>query len=147
MCDTVRDGLARYEQGKVIVYSGQVERVERLAQTLSCEVYHSKVDTAAGKAQRLRVWRESGTAIVTTNALGVGVDIPDVRMVVHTGAPRRLRDYAQESRRAGRDGVVSQAVVIWSGDWRSGTKSRKKVVMCVGQSRMRTARRRWNSSG
>lgn len=94
VCKAVRDGLERYEQGKVIVYSGQIERAERLAQTLSCEVYHSKVDTAAGKAQRLRVWRESGRVIVTTNALGMGVDIPDVRMVVHAGAPRRLRDYA-----------------------------------------------------
>ena len=123
VCETVRDGLERYKQGKVIVYSGQIERAERLAQALSCTVYHSKVDTAAGKAQRLRKWRESGRAIVTTNALGMGVDIPDVRMVVHAGAPRRLRDYAQESGRAGRDGAVSQAVVIWSGDWKAGKEA------------------------
>jgi superfamily II DNA helicase RecQ len=58
---------------------------------------------------------DSGRVIVTTNALGMGVDIPDVRMVVHAGAPRRLRDYAQESGRAGRDGLRSTAVVVWAG--------------------------------
>ena len=43
--------------------------------------------------------------MVATNAMGVGLDVPDVRGVVHAGAPHRLRDYAQES---GREGVTGR---------------------------------------
>jgi superfamily II DNA helicase RecQ len=108
----VTDGLRHYETGKVIVYSGLVEQAERLGTLLSCPVYHSKVDTAAGKARRMKEWLEETRVIVATNALGLGIDIPDVRLVVHAGVPRRLRDYAQESGRGGRDGSESEAVVI-----------------------------------
>ena len=52
--------------------------------------------------------------IVATNALGLGLDIPDIRVVIHTRPLWRLRDYAQESGRAGRDGEPSEAIVLRS---------------------------------
>ncbi len=55
------------------------------------------------KARRMAEWIQETRVIVATNALGLGIDIPDVRLVVHAGLPRRLRDYAQESGRGGRD--------------------------------------------
>jgi superfamily II DNA helicase RecQ len=51
-------------------------------------------------------------AIVATSALGMGVDIPDIRCIVHMDWPRTILDYAQESRRAGRDGLRSEAIII-----------------------------------
>lgn len=55
--------------------------------------YHSKVDTEEGKAGRLARWRQAGAIIVATNALGLGLDIPDVRLPVHAGMRKRLPDY------------------------------------------------------
>jgi superfamily II DNA helicase RecQ len=50
--------------------------------------------------------------IVATSALGMGVDIADIRCIIHIEWPLTLLDYAQESGRAGRDGQRSEAVVI-----------------------------------
>jgi superfamily II DNA helicase RecQ len=50
--------------------------------------------------------------IVATNALGMGVDILDIRVIIHISVPRTLLDYAQESSRAGRDRQASEAIII-----------------------------------
>lgn len=84
--------MARSE-GKLIVYGGTIGRIERLGELLSCGVYHSRVSTAEGKAQRLRAWIEGGGFIAATSALGVSVNVPDVRVVIYAGIPGRLRDY------------------------------------------------------
>ena len=47
-----------------------------------------------------------------TNALGLGIDIPDVRLVLHTEPSFDLLNYRQESGRAGQDGVQSEAIVM-----------------------------------
>jgi hypothetical protein len=57
-------------------------------------------------------WVSSGGVMVATNALGVGLDIADVRYVFHLGPPRHLRDFVQESGRAGRDGLESESILI-----------------------------------
>lgn len=112
VCRIVRQWMDRHDSGRVIVYAGSIERVERLGEALGCGHYHAKMDTVEGKAMRLRAWIKEGALVVATNALGLGVDVPDVRLVVHAGMPRRLRDYVQESGRAGRDGSRSEAVVV-----------------------------------
>lgn len=112
VCEIVRRWIDEEGDGRVIVYAGSIERVEGLREALGCEAFHSKVDTAEGKAKRLTAWKKEGKLVVATNALGLGVDVPDVRLVVHAGMPRRLRDYVQESGRAGRDGCKSEAVVV-----------------------------------
>jgi superfamily II DNA helicase RecQ len=98
--------------GKIIIYSNTIKRTEKLAEKLECPVYYNKVDTAEGKVLRIKEWLEEQRVIVVTNALGVGIDIPDIRAVIYAGKPKQLRDYAQESGRAGRDGLESEAVII-----------------------------------
>ncbi|KAK5994713.1 ATP-dependent DNA helicase tlh2-like protein [Cladobotryum mycophilum] len=104
VCRMVREWLNRHEEGRAIVYGGSVERVKGLAETLGCEAYYNKIDTTEGKQRRLRAWIRDGTLIVATNALGMGVDMPDIRLVVHAGMPGKLRDYVQESGRGGGTG-------------------------------------------
>jgi superfamily II DNA helicase RecQ len=47
--------------------------------------------------------------MVATSVLGMGLDIPDIRSIIHLGTPRTLEDYRQESGRDGRDGKRSEA--------------------------------------
>ena len=52
--------------------------------------------------------------IFTTVAMGMGVDIPSIRQIIHVGPPRSIREYFQETRRAGRDGRPSTAVLYYN---------------------------------
>ena len=56
------------------------------------------------------VWR--GHVIIVTNALGLGIDVPDIRVVMHVEMPFTMADYAQQSERSGRDGQRSEATVV-----------------------------------
>ncbi|KAL9563860.1 hypothetical protein ACKAV7_011895 [Fusarium commune] len=87
---------------KIIVYCQRVEAIEDLAGKLGCDAYHREIDTRDGKAERLKLWM-SGTkreqyggrqVIVATNALGLGIDVPDIRAVVHIEMPHIMADYA-----------------------------------------------------
>ena len=99
--------------GKMIVYvRGQRERVEKIAEKIGEPAFHSKI----GEREKRRILKQFTTGktrvVVATNASGMGVDIPDIRIVVHVDAPDSLRDYAQESGRAGRDGLTSQGIIL-----------------------------------
>lgn len=56
--------------------------------------------------------RTAYRVIIATSALGIGVDIPDIRCIIYIRFPRSLLDYAQESGRAGRDYLPSEAIII-----------------------------------
>ncbi|KAM6513757.1 hypothetical protein FALCPG4_014975 [Fusarium falciforme] len=105
---------------KMIVYCNTVMATNALATELNCDAYHRDVDTRDGKAERLRAWMSGiereryggGRVIIATNALGLGIDVPDIRVVMHVEMPFEMADYAQQSGRAGRDGKQSEAIVV-----------------------------------
>ncbi len=76
--------------------------------------YHAGL-TQESKDQRQKDWMEDKVqVIVCTNAFGMGIDKPDVRLVVHMDAPDSIEAYFQEAGRAGRDGKKAYAVLLWS---------------------------------
>ncbi|OAL42731.1 P-loop containing nucleoside triphosphate hydrolase protein, partial [Pyrenochaeta sp. DS3sAY3a] len=108
--ETVQQRLRKYKTGKIIVYSNSKPKVNALAERLDYRAYHAD---AVGKASMLADFMAGKQrVIVATSALGIGVDIPDVRCIVHIDWPFTMLEYAQESGRAGRDRLRSEAILI-----------------------------------
>ena len=111
-------------EGKVVVYCRTVSETKRMAKVLGCMAYYREVGTE-GEKRRIQeeLVRGKERVFTATNALGLGIDAPSIRAVVHTGVPFGLRQYGQESGRAGRDGLRSEGIVMrWFKVGRSGEK-------------------------
>jgi len=121
VCEVVRQWTETHTTGKVVVYGGTIKRVQHIAAAIGCVGYWNQVGTAQDKAKMMEDWVSSTggmqRVIAATNALGLGVDVPDVRLVVHAGMPRDLRNFVQESGRGGRDGQRSESVVVVAASW------------------------------
>ena len=67
------------------------------------------------KTQKQNQWKDNTCrVIVSTNAFGMGIDKPDVRLVIHMDLPNSLEEYYQEAGRAGRDEQKSYAIILWN---------------------------------
>ena len=116
--------------GSGIVYARSRKRCKDISQWLesqgiSSTFYHAGLEPGV-KDQRQKAWQADKVRVmVATNAFGMGIDKPDVRMVVHIDCPDSVEAYFQEAGRAGRDGKKAYAVLLYnSSDKR---KLRKRV--------------------
>lgn len=105
--------------GSAIVYTRNRKRTREVAELLvnneiTATFYHAGLNNDV-KDQRQRSWLSSESRVmVATNAFGMGIDKPDVRLVIHVDLPDSPEAYFQEAGRAGRDGQKAYAVLLYA---------------------------------
>jgi ATP-dependent DNA helicase RecQ len=105
--------------GTGIVYCRSRRRTKEVSDLLnlnniSADFYHAGLNAEERNAKQEAWLRNHTRVIVCTNAFGMGIDKPDVRIVIHADVPDCLENYYQEAGRAGRDGKRSYAVLLHS---------------------------------
>jgi ATP-dependent DNA helicase RecQ len=101
-----------------IVYALSRRKVEEIAarlcgQGLSAAAYHAGLPAAQRERIQEEFLRDECSIVVATVAFGMGIDKPNVRFVVHYDLPKHIEGYYQETGRAGRDGLSSEALLLY----------------------------------
>ena len=106
-------------EGTAIVYVRSRKETKEIAsqlyrQGIEADYFHAGLSHEE-KIRKQNAWKnDKCRVIVCTNAFGMGIDKPDVRLVVHYDLPNSLEEYYQEAGRAGRDGNKSYAIILYN---------------------------------
>lgn len=113
------DLLKSHKGESVIVYCFSRKNTESIAQVLSnaglnASAYHAGLSNDERMQVQDQFIRDEVPIIVATIAFGMGIDKPDVRLVVHMDLPKTIEGYYQETGRAGRDGLQGECILFYS---------------------------------
>lgn len=106
-------------QGSAIIYVRSRRKTKEITELLihegiTADFYHAGLENSAKDLRQKRWQGGECRVMVATNAFGMGIDKPDVRLVIHLDLPDSLEAYFQEAGRAGRDGDKAYAVILYS---------------------------------
>jgi ATP-dependent DNA helicase RecQ len=110
-------GSAASPKGGAIIYAGTRRNTERFAEAFvdegwRCGRYHAGLAASERESVSARFARGALDVVVATNAFGMGIDRPDIRLVAHVQAPGSIEQYYQEVGRAGRDDLPAHGLLL-----------------------------------
>ena len=111
--------ILRSMPGSAIIYARNRRRTKEITELLNNEhitadFYHAGLDDATKDIRQHRWQSGESRVMVATNAFGMGIDKPDVRIVIHMDLPDSIEAYFQEAGRAGRDGQKAYVVILYA---------------------------------